>query len=69
MAVFAQSRALYERLYKPYFGKGEMSNWARGCSSSYPGWYDYAASITEVSIGSKVTTIGNYAFEGLVNLR
>ena len=31
-------------------GKGEMTNWSRGCDSSYPGWYDYRASITEISI-------------------
>ena len=40
-------------------GSGKMTNYT---SSSSTPWYSYTESITKITIGSSVTTIGNYAF-------
>ena len=46
-------------------GTGDM-DWGY---SSYSPWDDYKSSITSISIGSKVTSIANDAFDGFVNLQ
>ena len=43
-------------------GTGAMKNYYNNYDDRAP-WYNYRTSITSVTIGNEVTTIGNYAFE------
>lgn len=47
------------------FGTGDMENYAR--ASAVP-WYEHRKNITALDISEKITSIGAYAFAGLVNL-
>lgn len=47
-------------------GEGDMDNYS--LSTNPPSWYDYRTQITNVIIGSEVTSIGNYAFRACGNL-
>ena len=46
-------------------GMGEMTNYSSGSATP---WYSYRSSITSVSIGSGVTSIGDSAFRGCTGL-
>ena len=48
-------------------GEGEMAGWS-GVSKEIP-WYDYRSSISTVTIGNGVTSIGDHAFYGCTGLK
>ena len=49
-------------------GTGTMTNYTYNGSKPNTPWYSYRSSITTVTIGSSVTSIGNYAFKGCSSL-
>ena len=61
----ANVRATLETGTLTISGTGMMTNYAS--AGSVP-WYTYRTSITAVSIGSEITGIGNYAFNGCTGL-
>lgn len=48
-------------------GTGEMNNYASS-GTTLPPWKDYESDVKKISIGEKITYIGNYAFNALTNV-
>lgn len=48
-----------------FCGSGDMDDWS---TSSRPPWYSHRADIQSIVVDSRITSVGDYAFDGCVNL-